>query len=274
MSQQADQHVPTDQHVQRLPERLPVGRAFVGSRKVRLGDVSPKGRLRFDALTRYTQDVSNDDTTDAGMDDIPGWVVRSTVIDEISPAGFGETLTFTTFCAGLSKRWADRRLNVIGDQGARYEVSTLWVCVDHQTGQPHALTQQFLDIYGEAAGDRSASARQRNPKLRTFDTTALVSERWQLRKVDFDTQGHVNNAAYWATVEQWLAEAAPSPRRVRLEYGQGITRAPDVEVRRRSGGDAFLLWWIQDEAVAGSASVAALPGGLYGDTSVEDAGIV
>ena len=50
---------------------------------MRLGDVDPDGRLRLDALTRYTQDVSDDDTTDAGLDVEPGWVVRSTVVDEL-----------------------------------------------------------------------------------------------------------------------------------------------------------------------------------------------
>ena len=70
------------------------GRVFAGARKVRLGDVDPQGRLRFDGLTRYTQDVSNDDTTDAGMPDVPGWVVRSTVVDELVPGQLGESLAF------------------------------------------------------------------------------------------------------------------------------------------------------------------------------------
>ena len=41
----------------------------------------PGGRLRFDALVRYLQDVANDDTRDAGFDDVMGWVVRRTVIE-------------------------------------------------------------------------------------------------------------------------------------------------------------------------------------------------
>ena len=48
-----------------LPE---VGRRFTGERKVRLGDVGRSGRLRLDALTRYTQDVSDDDTTSVRAD--------------------------------------------------------------------------------------------------------------------------------------------------------------------------------------------------------------
>ena len=42
---------------------------------------------------------------------------------------------------------------VAGEAGARYEVATLWVCVDADTGRPHRLTDQFQAVYGEAAGE-------------------------------------------------------------------------------------------------------------------------
>src|SRR5262249_23731094 len=34
------------------------GRVYIGQRRVRLGDATPGGRLRFDALVRYVQDVA------------------------------------------------------------------------------------------------------------------------------------------------------------------------------------------------------------------------
>ncbi len=43
----------------------PQGRIFTAARSVRLGDVTPRGRLRLDATVRYLQDVSHDDTEDA-----------------------------------------------------------------------------------------------------------------------------------------------------------------------------------------------------------------
>ena len=140
------------------------GRQFVGGRRVRLGDVGRDGRLRFDALARYAQDVSDDDTTDAGLDPEPGWVVRSTVIDELTPAELAEELTFTTFCSGIGRSWAERRLSVTGASGARYEIATLWICVNTGTGAPSRLTDQFLKIYGPAAAERRVSARLVNPK--------------------------------------------------------------------------------------------------------------
>lgn len=249
-----------------------VGRMFTSTRRVRLGDVSPRGRLRLDSLTRYTQDASNDDTTDAGLSDDPGWVVRSTVVDELKPARYREWLTITTFCVGLGTRWADRRLTITGDSGARYEVSTLWVCVDAETGRPHRLTDEFLSLYGEAAAGREASARQRNPKLRSVDPAALTTETWQLRKTDFDPLEHVNNAAYWCAVEQWLGDGPDMPRRSRIEYGSGVEAADSVDIVRSvlaapvdndSSAPVLALWWQQKGSVAASATVAPLAEGLY-----------
>jgi len=228
--------------------------------------VDPDGRLRFDGLTRYTQDVSNDDTTDARLPDAPGWVVRSTVVDELVPGLLGETLTFRTFCSSLGKRWAERRLTVHGNQGARYEVATLWVCVDLEAGQPALLTDEFLEIYGSAAGDRKASARQRNPKIESLGERAsdIVAESWQLRRADLDTLGHVNNAAYWAAVEEWM-EPFGQGRRARVEYGRGLAPAPHVGIARYQADDALLLWWLEhgESTPSATASVGALPADLY-----------
>ncbi len=251
------------------------GRCFTGARKVRLGDVEPKGRLRLDALIRYCQDVSNDDTTEAGLDDVPPWVVRRTVVDELSPAKLADDLTFTTFCSALGGRWAERRLDIVDQAGnSVYRVATLWVCVDAGSGQPHALTDQFLSLYEEAAAGRKASARLRNPKRgRDLGTDGIdggdgeiagVSSHpdvaWQLRKADFDTWGHVNNAAYWAAVEEWLPPF-DGPRRFRMEYGGGLELqqlGPERQttIARRSERDSGCeaVWWLDTEGGAAASA--------------------
>ena len=254
---------------------LPRGRVFEGTRKIRLGDVDPSGRLRFDGLTRYTQDVSDDDTTDAGMPDKPGWVVRSTVVDELVPGSLGESLMFKTFCSSLGKRWAERRLTVTGSAGAHYEVATLWVCIDFEAGRPTMLTDEFLSIYGEAAGDRKTSARLVNPKLGDLGEAAagVQAELWQLRRVDYDTLGHVNNAAYWAAVEQWLPPYA-GPRRARIEYGKGLSPSPRVGMARLEGDAYLLLWWLEDQdgAPKATASVIPLPSDFYRESAAARSG--
>jgi len=230
---------------------------------VRLGDVTPGGRLRLDALTRYTQDVSDDDTGDAGLAAEPAWVVRRTVIDELAPAQLGEAMTITTFCSGLGRSWAERRLRVCGEQGGRYEVATLWICVDPGSGRPQQLTEQFLDLYGRAAGGRTVTARLTNPK----PPPSPAATPWPLRAVDFDTLGHVNNAAYWAVVEEVFADQPRSgPSRMTLEYSAGLSPGDSVAIASDVVDGAQLLWWLADDGrvVAASVSIRPLPDGVYG----------
>jgi acyl-ACP thioesterase len=220
----------------------PTGRRFVGRRPVRLGDVSPAGSLRLDALTRYTQDVSNDDTGDAGLVDELAWVVRRTTVDVLRPARFGEQLELLTFCGGLGRRWAERRLHVTGSQGAWYEVATLWVHVDPDSGRPRQLPAQFLELYGEAAQGRTVSARHHNPP----PPDDAHRRPWVVRAADLDLFGHVNNAAYWAAVEELLAdEPLEPPLRAVAEYGAGLHRGAEVELRWARTADGVGMWLVE-----------------------------
>ncbi len=236
-------------------------RTFSGQRKVRLGDVTPTGRLRLDALTRYTQDVSDDDTTDAGLDPVPGWVVRRTTVAQERPAVLGETIELTTHCSGLGRRWAERRLQIVGDRGARYDVATLWICVDPVTGRPVALTEQFLRIYGPSAGERRVTARQVNPKP-PAGGERLARWPWPLRTVDFDTLGHVNNAAYWAVAEEALAAgwAAVGERfEATVEYSAGLEPTDQVTIASHVDGEHHRAWWLTADATV-AASLTLRPG--------------
>src|SRR3954464_4753129 len=172
------------------------GRVYRGGRRVRLGDASPGGRLRLDALARYLQDVSTDDTRDAALDD-DGWVVRRTALRIERIPVMGEELVLQTFCSGTGGRWAERRVRVRGDGGGAVEAVSLWVHVDLATGRPTPLTPRFFELYGEAAGGRTVRARLARP-----DPPAAAPGRpWPLRATDFDVISHMNNAVYWATVE-------------------------------------------------------------------------
>lgn len=235
------------------------GRRFVGRRQVRLGDVTVDGRLRLDALTRYTQDVSNDDTADAGLADALAWVVRRTTVDTIVPARFDERLVFVTFCAGLGRRWAERRLHVTGDGGAAIDVSTLWVHIDPGSGRPKELPTQFLELYGEAAQGRVVGARNQIPPPPPSAEVTVRS--WRVRAADLDLFGHVNNAAYWASIEELLAdEAFPVPHRALVEYGAGLGRGSEVELRARRDDSGLWAWLIGADQVHARFSVRPLPG--------------
>ncbi|MEM8924548.1 MAG: acyl-ACP thioesterase domain-containing protein [Actinomycetota bacterium] len=230
------------------------GRRFTGHRKVRLGDTTATGRLRLDALTRYTQDVSDDDTTDAGLGSDRAWVVRKTRVETARSAVLAEELAFTTYCSALGRRWAERRLDIEGSEGARYQVITLWICLDPTTGRPAQISEQFLDLYTEAAAGRTVGARLEHPK------PPPDAERWSwpLRVVDVDTIGHVNNAAYWAVAEQAVAGSALAERGpdwASIEYASGLVLNDDVTVHDATDGDRRHLWF-HTAAAAMAASIA------------------
>ena len=229
-----------------MVDQLDTGRFFSANRKVRLGDVTPSGRLRLDALNRYTQDVSNDDTTDAELSEETAWVVRRTHVDVHHHASLGERLTLTTFCGALGRRWADRRICVRGDAGAHYEVATLWIHLDPGSGRPLALSDQFLSIYGSAAGDRTVKAKLLLPKYDgALVETSGGHRRWPTRSVDFDPQQHMNNAAYWAVFEELLAEAeCPPTFRATVEYGAGIAMDATVDLAVVVDDGVTRVWWL------------------------------
>ncbi len=237
------------------------GRRFSGRRRVRLGDVTSGGRLRLDALTRYTQDVSDDDTTDAGLTDPddqgePAWVVRRTAVAELHPARLGEDIEVTTFCSGLGRRWAERHLRVVGEGGARYEVSTLWICIDAVTGRPRELTERFQRLYGPAAGGRTVTARLSQPR----PEPGAARFPWPLRAVDFDVLGHMNNAAYWNAVEAALDERRDlrGSLRAELEFGVQIEPGQSIELVSEGAAGRVGLWLVGEAGVHASATVERL----------------
>ena len=238
-------------------------RRFAGRRKVRLGDVTIDGRLRLDALTRYTQDVSDDDTVDAGLGSDPAWVVRWTAVEARAEAALAEDLSITTHCSGVGSRWAERHLTVTGSAGAHYEVTTLWICVDATSGRPHRLTDRFLAIYESAAGGRKVGAKLVLPGPDSTSGSTSGRWPWALRAVDFDTLGHVNNAAYWAVVEEdRVTRPFPPAYRARLEYGAGLGPGDEVEIVTGAGtgeGTASnLVWWTVAGTTVATASIGPI----------------
>ncbi|HEV3227608.1 MAG TPA: acyl-ACP thioesterase domain-containing protein [Acidimicrobiales bacterium] len=219
------------------------GRRFSGSRRVRLGDVTPKGRLRLDAVARYLQDVANDDAVDAIGDDAAAWVVRRTRIHVERFPVFREHVELTTWASGVGSRWAERRTSIEGAGGGRIEAEALWVHVDLESGRPKVLPAGFHAQYGEAAGGRTVSARLHHPGVEV----GAEHHPWPVRFADFDVMGHVNNAVYWAAVEEHLD--LPAGATVEMEYRGGIDRghAPEVAVARD------VLWVVVAGAVEASA---------------------
>ncbi|MEP7204039.1 MAG: acyl-ACP thioesterase domain-containing protein [Ilumatobacteraceae bacterium] len=199
------------------------GRTFSGQRRVRLGDCSPSGRLRLDAAARYLQDLSDDDTRDAGLAQMT-WVVRRTVIEVRQFPTYLESLDMVTWCSGIGSRWAERRVDIASSMPGSGSISsaTLWVHLDGDSLRPTAPPAMFDETFSPSTGGRTVSSRlSLDPPPPDLELTP-----WTTRFTDFDVMNHINNAIAFALVEEVLARrrGLRAPLRVEVEYRSSIDR--------------------------------------------------
>ena len=240
-----------------LVPRPASGRTYSTNRRVRLGDVSPSGRLRLDAVARYLQDIANDDARDAKLPAFMSWVVRRTDIDVTTPCVFLDEVTVTTWCSGAGSHWAERRYQITSPGGGLIDAATIWVAIDDASGRPVRLVDEFLGIFGEAMNGRRVSARLTLPA----PAINAPSAPWVARFSDFDALGHVNNSVAWAVVEEVLAERRDlrSGRfQARIEYGDGILPGSNTRLVTQDVNDGVNAWVTVDGAVRLAAAIIAL----------------
>ena len=227
---------------------------FRGARPARLADADPDGRLRFDATARYLHDLSNDDTRDAALPDDSSWVVRRTVIDVLVAARFLEQLELATWCGGTGSRWAERRVSIEGAKGARIESASLWVHVDLATMLPKRLGDDFLALYGDAAGGRTIGSKLLLPG----PPDRAESRPWALRRTDLDVLAHVNNAAYWCALEELVGnrpELVAGRCRGVVEFARPIEAGAEVELRWADSADGVSAWLVAGDVVHAAMSL-------------------
>ena len=227
----------------------PEGRLFRATRKVRLGDVTPRGRLRLDAAVRYLQDVSHDDTYDANYEDKDGWVVRRTALRITKFPVFQEPLTLQTWCGGLGSHWAERSTRIEGQKGSLIEASAVWVHVDLEAMRPAHLADDFVKTAEASAMGRKVSARS---VLRMRPHEETPRHLWPVRFSDMDALGHMNNAAYWEAVEEWLSAHRDmrAPLTAVIEHLVPIEPGHDVFTVAEEEDDVVAIWHEVDGAFA------------------------
>ncbi len=229
------------------------GRVVTLGRHVGLADVRPDGRTRLDALARFLQDVSDEDSVAAGLDN-GGWVMRRLAVRIARTPVFRTDLTLSTWCGGIGARWAERRTDLQVDGELFVVAAALWVHVDLTTGAPIPLPADFTERFGESAGGRRVSARLQHGRP---PETARASA-WPLRAVDFDVLGHVNNAAYWAAVEEELT-GNPRVAWAEMEFRGGLDAGDVVELRIAEHEGGFAIWFVVGDDVRASALVGFAP---------------
>ena len=229
------------------------GRVHGHRRRVNLADGSPHGRVRLDSLARMLQDVSDEDTTDAGFPPDAPWVVRRVDMGVRAFPVFRSTVEVTTWCSGIGARWAERRVRIEGVDGpGRVDAAVLWVHLD-ESGRPARLPDRFEELYGEAARGRRVRARLHHDARP--DGTAATP--FPLRFTDFDLMGHVNNAVSWEPVEEAMAERPElrAPLRVSVEHPLPIDRGAVPEVAVVHADDGLDLWIVEAGQTCSTAQV-------------------
>jgi acyl-ACP thioesterase len=200
---------------------------FRSSRRIRLSDRDPTGRLRLDAIARYLQDVATDDVSETGWG-APRhlWVVRHLRVDVLVPPREDDRVELATWSSGAAALAAGRRMSLIGDRGGRVELDSVWI---HLGADARPARIGDFGPYAEAAGSRVVSTR-----LELSEPSAgVVRMRWPLRATDLDTLGHVNNAAYWHAVEEcFLGSGLDLGRihRAQLDHRHPLDSGDDVEL--------------------------------------------
>lgn len=200
-------------------------RRFRTEKTVGLSDVDATGRLRLDVVARLLQDAASEDVIDVGRPPSGHvWVVRRTELDVLRPFRDDLRVELVTWASAVAPTAASRRTTLRGDAGGHLEAESVWIHLD-RTLRPLRLDDGFLEVYGESAAGRRASTRLTLPA-----PTVAPSLGWPLRVVDVDRLGHVNNAAYWAPLEEVWAGRLGGGLRAVLEYRRPIDLGERVEL--------------------------------------------
>ena len=203
------------------------GRVFRSGRRIRLADRDAEGRLRLDAVMRFLQDVATDDVDETGWG-APAhlWVVRHARIDVLEPVLEAGDVELLTWCNGTASLAAGRRLSIAAERRGRIEVDSVWI---HLGPDARPARIEGFGVYAASADGRVVTTRLDLPEPRP----GSPSMRWPIRIADLDLMGHVNNAAYWAAVEESLAGSQVDtrlPLRARMDHRHPLDLGDAVNV--------------------------------------------
>jgi acyl-ACP thioesterase len=216
------------------------GRVFTAARVVRSTDVTPDGRLRFDALARYLQEAAEDDLADTGWEEPYDWLLRRC---EVAVRGYprrGERVRLRTFCSATGPRWAERTTTLSGTEGDQVQARAVWVAITRVDGRPCPLGDAFHRWYGPSAEGRQVSARMSHPG----PPPGQAGRPWPLRASDIDPAGHVNNTVHWAAAEDVLAGLGGAPTAAEMEYHRPILPGQEPHLVISHTDDQVRAWLV------------------------------
>jgi acyl-ACP thioesterase len=228
------------------------GRVFTTARTVRSTDVTPAGRLRFDALARYLQEAAEDDLAGTGWDAPYDWLLRRCAVSVRGYPVRGEQVGLRTYCSATGPRWAERTTTLAGRAGDLIQACAVWVAITRPDGNPCPLGAEFHRLYGPSTAGRRVSARLSHPG----PPQAAAGQPWPLRASDFDPAGHVNNTIHWAAVEDVLAGTGRLPASAELEYHRAMLPGCLPRLATSQAGGRIWLWLLDGAQRLASARLA------------------
>jgi len=226
-----------------------VGRSYWHDATVLLGDATPDGRARLDAIARVLHDAATLDNEDAPVADKGPWVLRGMTLTIARWPRYLEALEVQTWCSGTGRAWAARTTLLRSAGEVLVASEAIWVLIDRTTGRPRRLGEEFFTCFGPSARGRVVAPRlgltlPDEPPEDTIDV--------ELRFADLDVMGHVNNAIYLALLEESLArrhEMLPNELRLRIEFLSSLG-APGTATLARYAGRPALVQMSQDDRTA------------------------
>jgi acyl-ACP thioesterase len=167
-----------------------------------------------------------------------------------------EDVELTTWCSGVGGRWAERSSSLHDTRevagGVCAIATAIWVHVRLETGTPIAITDAFFATYGDDVRKQKVSARLSHPA----PPPDAPRRRWPLRSVDFDVFGHVNNAVYWAAVEEELVGWRDGRRitGAEIEFRSGVDPGDEAELVVDAAA-SLRIWFLVGDEIRASARV-------------------
>jgi acyl-ACP thioesterase len=199
---------------------------------LRVADIDRYGRLRLDAAARHIQDIGQDQLRELGFEAIhPLWIVRRTMIDLIEPIEFQDMLRLRRWCSAASTRWCEKRVRIDGRKGGLIESEAFWININSNTLMPSRISDDFMEGLRRTTDvHRLRWKAYLKPGARD---DAIQIHDYPLRFTDIDLFDHMNNAAYWSVVEDYLSatpELLTAPLRVTIEHEAPIALGEKLDI--------------------------------------------
>lgn len=253
-----------EQPLSPLPEN---GVGYACEWPVRTGDADSYNRLRLDSVARYLQDIAWEDLQSSEFAETdPMWIIRRTVIDVIRPVTWPDQVRLHRWCSGLSTRWANMRVQITSAEDGLIETEGFWINFSELTNAPTRISDGMLDHLSTHTDEHRL--RWRPWLTEPLPPQADTDLSFPVRATDIDQYNHVNNAAYWQAVEQYLVDYPKligGPHRAVIEYLSPILAREHITVRSRfepadhSARPTLLLWFLVGDTLCTTVRISPLP---------------